>query len=99
MKKKLRFFNCFSKQNQKHKDCFDICTAFFLFEPIETTYPLLKALIQFMEAQSPLKPIINVFHFMLKALFILKIFKFLSRRLCHVGKLLDRNAKFNVKIL
>ena len=28
----------------------------------------------------------NAFYFMLKALFVLKIFKFLSKRLGHVGK-------------
>ena len=34
----------------------------------------------------PLKMMKNTFFFMLKALSILKIFKFLSRRVGHVGK-------------
>ena len=36
--------------------------------------------------ESPLKMMKNAFYFILKALFILKIFKFLPRLLGHVGK-------------
>ena len=36
--------------------------------------------------ESPLKMIKNAFYFILKALFVLKIFKFLSRFFGHVGK-------------
>ena len=36
--------------------------------------------------ESPLKMMKNAFYFILKALFILKIFKFLSRLFGHVGK-------------
>ena len=36
--------------------------------------------------ESPLKMMKNVFYFMLKALFVLKIFKFLSGLFGHVGK-------------
>ena len=36
--------------------------------------------------ESPLKIMKNAFYFMLKALFVLKIFKFLSRLFVHVGK-------------
>ena len=36
--------------------------------------------------ESPLKVMGNAFYFILKALFILKIFKFLSRLFGHVGK-------------
>ena len=36
--------------------------------------------------ESPLKVMKNVFYFILKALFVLKIFKFLPRILGHVGK-------------
>ena len=39
---------------------------------------------QFLATESPLKMMKNVFYFTLKALFILKIFKFLSRRFGHV---------------
>ena len=38
------------------------------------------------------------FYFMLKALFVLKIFTFLSLIFDHVGKWLDEKAKFNLKI-
>ena len=40
----------------------------------------------------------NVFCIMLKALFVLKIFKFLSRHFGHVGKQLDKKAKVNSQI-
>ena len=36
--------------------------------------------------ESPLKMMKNVFYFILKALFVLKIFKFLSRLFSHAGK-------------
>ena len=36
--------------------------------------------------ESPVKMMKNAFYIILKALFILKIFKFLSRRFGHVGK-------------
>ena len=36
--------------------------------------------------ESPLKMMKNTFYFILKALFVLKIFKFLSRLFGHVGK-------------
>ena len=39
--------------------------------------------------ESPLKVMKNAFYFILKALFVLKIFKFLSRLFGHVGKRLD----------
>ena len=36
--------------------------------------------------ESPLEMMKNAFYFILKALFVLKIFKFLSRLFGHVGK-------------
>ena len=39
----------------------------------------------------------NTFYFILKALFVLKLFKFLSF-FVHVGKQLDKKAKVNFKI-
>ena len=36
--------------------------------------------------ESPLKMMKNAFYFILKALFVLKLFKFLSRLFGHVGK-------------
>ena len=39
----------------------------------------------------PFKKMKNAFYFTSKALFVLKIFKFLSWRFCHVAKRLDKN--------
>ena len=46
----------------------------------------LSGLRQFLITESPLKMMKNAFYFTLKALFILKIFKFLSWHFGHVGK-------------
>ena len=40
----------------------------------------------------------NAFYFILKALFVLEIFKFLSWRFGHVRKQLDQKAQVNLKI-
>ena len=40
----------------------------------------------------------NAFYFMLKTLFALKIFTFLSRLFGYVGKRLDKKAKVNLNI-
>ena len=40
----------------------------------------------------------NTFYFILKALFVLEIFKFLFRTFGYVGKRLDKKAKVNFKI-
>ena len=39
--------------------------------------------------ESPLKMMKNAFYFILNALFVLKIFKFLSQHFGHIGKWLD----------
>ena len=44
----------------------------------ETLKDAVEGLRQFLESESPLKKLKNAFYFTLKALFILKIFKFLS---------------------
>ena len=44
---------------------------------------------RFLATESPLKMIKNAFSFILKAIFILKIFKFLSLLFSHVEKRLD----------
>ena len=46
----------------------------------------LQGLRQFLITESPLKMMKNAFYFTLKALFVLKIFKFLSWLLGHVEK-------------
>ena len=48
--------------------------------------------------ESPLKMMNNAFQFILKAHFVLKRFKFLSRLSGHVGKRLDQKCKVNLKI-
>ena len=52
---------------------------------------------QFLAAESPLKMIKNAFYFTSKALFVLKIFKFLSWLFGHVAKRLDKKDKVNFK--
>ena len=48
--------------------------------------------------ESSLKLMRKYFYFVLKALFVLKIFKFLSWLFGYVGKWFDKKAKFNFKI-
>ena len=48
-----------------------------------------QGLTQFLAPESPLKKMKNAFYFTLKAPFVLKIFKFLSRFFGHVGKRVD----------
>ena len=50
---------------------------------------------QFLETELPLKIMKNILYFTLKALFVFKIFKFLSRRFGHVEKRLDQKDKVN----
>ena len=49
-------------------------------------------------AESSLQMLKNAFYFTLKALFIFKIFKFLSLLFGHVKKRLDKKVKVNFKI-
>ena len=53
----------------------------------------LSGLRQFLSTESPLKMMKNAFYFTSKALFILKIFKFLSWLFGHVAKRLDKKVK------
>ena len=57
----------------------------------------LSGLRQLLAAESPLKLMKNAFYFTSKALFVLKIFKFLSWLLGHVAKRLDKKGKVNFK--
>ena len=57
----------------------------------------LSGLRQFLAAESPLNMMKNVFHFTSKALFVLKVFKFLSWLFDHVAKRLDKKDKVNLK--
>ena len=53
---------------------------------------------QFLAAESSLKMMKNAFYFTSKALFVLKIFKFLSWLFGHVAKELDKKDKVNFKV-
>ena len=57
----------------------------------------LSGLRPFLAAVSFLKMVKNTFHFTLKALFVLKIFKFLSCVFGHVAKLLDKKDKLDFR--
>ena len=48
---------------------------------------------QFLATESPLKKLKNAFYFISKALFVLKIFKFLSRHFGHVSKRFDKKIR------
>ena len=52
---------------------------------------------QFLAAKSPLKVMKNAFYFISKAIFVLKLFTFLSWLLGHVAKRLDMKDKVNLK--
>ena len=58
---------------------------------------VLSCLRQFLATESPLKRMKNAFYFTSKALFVLKIFKFLSWYFGHVAKRLDKKDKVNFK--
>ena len=58
----------------------------------------LSGLRQFLAPESLLKLMKNAFHFNSKALFVLKIFTFLSWLFVHVAKRLDYKDKVNFKI-
>ena len=57
----------------------------------------LSGLRRFLAAENSLKMMKNAFYLMLKVLFDLKIFKFMSRLFFHVEKRLDKKAKVNFK--
>ena len=58
----------------------------------------LSSLRQLLEIESPLKMMKNTFYFTIKALFVIKIFKFLPWLVGHVKKRLDSKYKVNFKI-
>ena len=65
--------------------------TFLLFKGV------LSALRQFLAAESHLKMMKNAFHFTSKALFVLKIFKFLPWIFGYIAKRLDNKDKVNFK--
>ena len=64
----------------------NLVTNCIAFDGICMVKGALSGLIQFLATESPLKMMKNTFAFTLKALFVLKIFKFLSWLLGHVEK-------------
>ena len=60
---------------------------------------VLSSLRQSLATESPLKMMKNVFYFFLKALLVLKIFKFLSWLCGHVEKRLDLKNKVTFKVM
>ena len=57
----------------------------------------LSGLRQFLATESPVKVMKNTFYFISKALFVLKIFEFLSQHFGHVAKRLDKKNKADFK--
>ena len=57
----------------------------------------LSGLRQFLAIENPLKMMKNAFYFTSKALFVLKVFKFLSWLFGHVAKQLDWKDMVNLK--
>ena len=64
----------------------NLVTNCIAFDGICMVKGALSGLIQFLATESPLKMMKNGFDFTVKALFVLKIFKFLSWLLGHVEK-------------
>ena len=58
---------------------------------------VLSCLRRFLATESPLKRMKNAFYFTSEAIFVLKIFKFLSWLFGHVAKRLDKKDKVNFK--
>ena len=66
--------------------------------PLKSDFHLPKNFFCFCFNESPLKVIKYAFYFMLKALFVLEIFKFLPWLFGYVEKRLDKKTKVNFKI-
>ena len=81
----------------KNEGLYDIIMgSFLLLKYIKVALSSLRILLA---AESPLKMMKNGFYFMLKALFVLKIFKFLSWLFGDVAKLLDKKDKVNFSFM
>ena len=74
---------------------------FLRYKNLSLSYALkcaLSGLRKFLTTESSLKIMKNTFYFILKALFVLKVFKFVFRLFGHVEKRLDKKARVNLKI-
>ena len=90
------------KNHSKQRIVF-ACTVTPVFKTIWVFFLLLNkgppsGLRRFLTTGSPLKMMKNAFYFTLIALFVLKIFTFLSWLFGYIGKRLDQKAKLNFKI-
>ena len=75
-----------------------IIMRLFTFTPFTTTREgAISGLRQFLATESPLKMMKSALYFTLKALFVLKIFKFLSWLFGHLAKRIDKKDWFNLK--
>ena len=70
---------------------------FYTFNPVQILKGALSGMRQFLAIESPLKILKKAFYFTSKALFVLKIFKFLFWLFGHVTKQLDWKDKVNLK--
>ena len=69
--------------------CYNSNESKYYFTEYVIVKGTLSRLRQFLATESPLQMMKNAFYFTLKALFVLKIFKFLPWRFGHVSKRLD----------
>ena len=83
------------KENLFEKTQVQIWKSFSKSET-RTTYCQVKS--QFLAAKSPFKIMKNAFYFTSKALFVLKIFKFLAWLFGHVSKRPDQKDRVNFKL-
>ena len=74
-----------------------ICINLYLKISLGLIKGALSGLRRFLATESTLKMMKNAFCFTSKALFVIKIFKFLSWPFGHVAKLLDKKDKVNFK--
>ena len=89
----------FCVNNCSYNICNKNCNAKMYCKNIQATLKgSLWGLRQFLTTESPLKNMKNACYFTLKALFVLKIFKFLSWLFSHVEKRLYQKYKVNFKI-
>ena len=58
----------------------------YVLKALKSDFHLLKRFCVIWLIKSPFDVLKNAFYFILKALFVLKIFKFLSQLFAHVGK-------------
>ena len=73
-------------------------SAFGIFNLLKVGLSLSKKIAFMYVNESPLKVTKNVFYSMLKALFVLDIFTFLSWIFCYIEKRLDKKAIVNFEI-